>query len=276
MLRPSVYQSPDSVHFLRAVLEARKKRAPSYSLRAWSKRIGFSNASFLSEILRGVRKLRPQTAARIAASLDLSTDERRYFDWMVLRENAKTPNERALYEGLMRELAPDAACFKVKDDAFRLVADWYHFALLETLGLTDCPSDSEALSRHLRNAVTPRVVSAAIARLERLGLVAKDRRGNWVRRPGHPHAGDGLPSGAVRRHHRQMIDRARRALVTEPPARRDIRSSMLAIRREKFEEAVKILRECHRKIQALESPGSAECVVGFNTQLFRISDGATP
>ena len=88
------------------------------------------------------------------------------------------------------------------------------------------------------------------------------------RSPAHGQWGQ---SGAIRRHHRQMIDLAKEAMLKQPVSVRDVRGSTLALRAEDYERAVEIVRDCHRRLQKLEALGSGDYVYRLNSQFFRMT-----
>jgi len=270
----NIFEFDDAVEFLRAVFEKRRKLSPSYSLRAWCRTIGFRNPSFLSEILRGVRKLTIRTSNRIAASLKLPGEQKRFFDLLVLKGSAKTMAERDLYAALLEGLHPLEKCLKLDLDTFRAIADWHHFALLEMIELRDFKRDARYLSGRLKDRISPKEVEEALSRLLRLELLKVTEEGRLRRGKGHPHTGDGRPDGAIRRHHRQMIDLAKSAMISDPIQTRDIRGSMTALTEAGYAEAVKLIQQCHRQIQKLETLDTAQEVYRFNTQFFCLTGSA--
>lgn len=257
--------------FLRDVLHAKKQRNPSFSTRAWSRRLGFRNPSLLIDILKGRRKLKPELGYRIAEDLQLSQEEHAYYDVLVLLTSAKSTKERDFYNGLLKALRPDPQRSALKLSHFQLVADWYHFTLLETLSLKDFKNDPDYLCKRLRGRLTPEMIRLAIQRLKQLGLV-KETESKLKRSEGNPVLKDEIPSIAVKNHHRQLLSKAREALFEQNIEQRDFRSTQLALKRENYDKAKKLIQDFHRAMQKLaEKEEKGEAIYAFNSQFFQLT-----
>jgi hypothetical protein len=70
------------------------------------------------------------------------------------------------------------------------------------------------------------------------------------------------------------LTRAREALREQTVDERDFRSTKLGLRKERVDEAKRILRDAHRAVQRLAAPaGEADEVYALNTQLFSLTGG---
>src|SRR5690606_4938403 len=120
--------------FLNASLQAVQRHNPSYSLRAWAKQLGLSHVAMLSMVLNRKRRLLPQLSSKISQHYvecgRFDETEARYFDILVLFANAKTIEEQAFYERILSSLRPDRCFSTLGLDHFRVISDWYHFAIL--------------------------------------------------------------------------------------------------------------------------------------------------
>jgi DNA-binding transcriptional regulator YhcF (GntR family) len=156
---PTRNERKGSAGDLRAALQnefvARCRRNSSYSLRAYAKSLAVDQ-SLLSKILRGQRKISPANAQILGRSLGLSPAEIA----RVSRREAKGP-----------------AYDQMAEDVFGLLADWYHFALLELLKLPACRHETAWMARRL--GIHALEVEQALERLERLGYL-KRKAGRWL------------------------------------------------------------------------------------------------
>lgn len=271
-----VYEYADPREFLAAALAEKQRRHPGFSIRAWARQCGLRAPSLLSAILRGERTLRPNVGAQLARTLELTDEEAKYFNLIVLIGSARTTAEKEAYLRLLKALRPETTFLDLDVERFRLVADWYHFAVLEMIDLKDFRTDPEYLSRRLGGKVSAFLISGALERLERMGLITRERK-NWRKgtMQGNRKVGDALPSQAIRQHHLQMIEKAKAAITDLPMETRDIRGTTIAIRREDYAKATEILRECHQRLQKLAADDADE-VYRLNTQLFPLTHRVTP
>ncbi len=148
--------------YLQDFLVSRTKRNPAYSLRSFARQLGVE-PSYLSKILRGHRSITVRFIHQVSPSLGLNRDEISFFvDQLKARTEArKNP-----------DLAQPAAFSELSMDTFKMIADWYHYAILELTETRNFVSCYKWISRRLK--VTEEEVSQAIERLIRLGFL--DRR----------------------------------------------------------------------------------------------------
>jgi transcriptional regulator with XRE-family HTH domain len=106
-------RSCDFQTYLQEELVLRCQRNPAYSLRSFAKALNLS-PSFLSKILNGHRKVTQKVFVQISSHLGLKDDRLRSFS--LDSENTKVP---------------DMNFNNLQLDYFKVIADWYHYALLE-------------------------------------------------------------------------------------------------------------------------------------------------
>ncbi len=156
--------------FLQAELGRRCAKNSQYSLRAFAKYLAIDHAT-ISQLLRGKRPLTARAILRIGTRLGL---DRAAIDRYVAQEaywRSESTTETTL--GEMQQLANDAAS---------VIADWYHYAILELTRLHHFKPDSRWIARVL--GITPDEVNLALSRLARLGLLEMVDRDHWVDKSG--------------------------------------------------------------------------------------------
>jgi uncharacterized protein (TIGR02147 family) len=156
--------------FLHAELGRRCARNPQYSLRAFAKFLGIDHAT-LSQLLRRKRALTARAILKMGTRLGLDRPaiDRYSADEASMAEFAE--DEAVLHE--VQQLASDTAT---------IIADWYHFAILELTRLRDFKTDSRWIARVL--GITADEVNIALTRLTRLGLLEMVARDRWIDRAG--------------------------------------------------------------------------------------------
>ncbi|MCB0419066.1 MAG: TIGR02147 family protein [Bdellovibrionaceae bacterium] len=267
-----VFEFADPREFLCAVLEEKKKRSAAFSMRAWSRQLGFRTPSYLSAVLRGTRRLQPNFATKLSKNLKLSDPAATRLELLALRENCKDSSQADLYDRMLKSLSPVRFRTRLDLDRFKLISDWYHLVLLEMVELPDFRPDPEYLARRLGGTVMPSLVASALKRLLRLKLLRKGPSGKIVRGAGQVFAGDGVPNHKIRQHHLQFIEKAKRALLESPLEQRDFRGSTFAFSKENVPKARELIRQVHQALRDL-SEEKADSVYRFNTQLFCLTIG---
>ncbi|MCX6126187.1 MAG: TIGR02147 family protein, partial [Proteobacteria bacterium] len=237
----SIYNFDNPHEFLSAVYSFKKKKNPSFSLRAWSQQLGFKNPSMLSSVLRKTRSLRPALVSRIAHNLTMTENERRYFELLSLIHNASTPEEKTLYIDLARSLRPEQAVFNLELEQFRLIADWHHLAILEMIELKDFDPTPSAIAKRLGGAIEPAMAATALERLMSLGLARKNAAGLYEKTSAELYVGKGISNEAIRAHHLQMIEQSVEALKHDETFDRNIQSTSIPVMKKDIPKAVELI-----------------------------------
>lgn len=259
--------------FLAEALKERQQKNPRFSLRAWSKQLGFKNPSLLSDVLSGRRYPSADLVRRIAANLNLN--ER---DESNLQNLCKTVVDGGKPSSVKPEI-PGGPAVGEKElrilalDKFRLISDWYHLVILELFLLRGFQCDAKQIAARLARKIPRTFVDTAVARLHRLGLLEKTPGGSYTRTDLATGLliGKGVSNVAIRNHHQQMIELAAAALDKQDISKRDFSGSTVAIRRAdlaKVKDAVYRLHALFNDLSA--NPGEGEMVYRLNVQLFRV------
>lgn len=243
-------------------LAARCKRNPKYSLRAFAHALAM-DPSTLAKVLTGKRALGPLAVRRLGEKLGLSPAELERFA-APARQGATAAAKSA--EGT--DYAQLAA------DAFEIIADWQHYAILEAMTVTTFQADVRWMARYLR--ISQAEVRAAVDRLVRAGMVEITADGQWHDRSGGkttaiPASGlSGGTTGAFKQHQRQILELAQAALDDTPPELRDQTSMTLAIDRRKLDEARLLIKTFRRDLAALL------CRTGTRSDVYHLSVSLYP
>lgn len=269
-----VFAFEDPVEYLNFELKERQRLDPRFSIREWARQLGYSNPSYLSEVLRRRRKLTVDLGAKLAVNLGLEGKSHRYFELTVLLQKALNDREKQFYSNLLRAMRPQnlQSINRISLESFNLVSDWYHWAILEMTNLADFSSEEKAIAERLATDLEPRNVRAAIERLIRTKFLVRDAAGNLHRANQKTNLLDPkMAALAAREYQRQMAKQALESLDTQAPAEIDFQGSTLAFRAEDMQKATAILRETHKKLLELGADRNGDEVYQLNTQFFRLT-----
>ena len=215
---------------LKAELERRRGKNPRYSARAFAKFLNTDFSTF-SKILHGKRAIGRRTIEKIGKQLNFADAEIKRFV-----ADANQPSSSG------SGYAP------LGNDAFNVIADWYHLAILELMVTPDFSPDPRWIAARL--GVPLKTTKAAIQRLQRAGLLSIDTEGTW-----HDLSGGRssiLPStdttAALRRHQRQTLQRAREVVDKVPWEERDQTSMTMAIDKARLVEAKELITRFRREL----------------------------
>lgn len=266
----------EKAHYVERLDRALKERIainPLYSLRAFARDLGIS-PSQLSLILNGKRGVSSSLANRIAVRLGLSESEQHVFitEIQSLHSRNKTMKMAAQEELASLDLARQATFLSL--DAFSVISNWYHLALVEALKLLPKRKLKSAkdqirwLSQKLGISIAE--TEGALARLVRLELVELDK-GVYRAVKETLFTGDKVPSEAVRSFHKQVLQKALQSIDGQSPDDRYLRSTMMPIAKQDLPKIKQKIKNFHESlIREFGNAENADCVYAFATQGFSL------
>lgn len=203
----------------------RCRKNPRYSLRAFAKSLALE-PSPLSAIMRGKRPVTAKMKKRIGLALGLNLEELANFS------HGK----------------PSPPFQQIALDAYAVIADWYHYAILELIKVDGFEGSVEYIAKAL--SINNQEAHIAIERLERLGLLKKN--GNrWIDKSEAGNLsninGD-LTSQASRKLQKQILELSLRAIEELPVQVRNHTSMTMAINPEDLPEAKKRIQTFRREL----------------------------
>lgn len=219
--------------YLSTELARRRLRNKSYSMRAFARDLELS-PSRLSEVLNGHEGLSEQSAERVAARLALKTKEREYFRDLVLATSARNRTVRKFATERMTELRELDKLKRLEENKFRLIADWYHGAILELTQTKGFRADSAWIAARL--GITRSQAADAIARLDELGLIKIEANGKWSVPPEAVVSSSDIPSSAIRKFHRQVLAMAMESVIEDANEEREFQAMCVAIPKSRMNE----------------------------------------
>lgn len=242
---------------LQEELADRSNRNPSYSLRAFAKSLDVDHST-LSKFLTGARKPGTKVILKLGAKIGLSPEEISFF---IESSKGNAPSGFNSFES-------------INADNFKVISDWYHYAILELMAVEDFKPDFEWVAESL--GITKNQVEVAIKRLERVGLLRVTAEGEWVDRSSGFSTTLDTPysTSAFRRLQRQVLEKAIIALDEIPMQRRNQTSMTTAVSIDKIPEAISMITKFRRKLgRFLKSkPGENQEVYHVSISMYPITN----
>lgn len=223
----------DSIaELLNAEFMQRKHRNQAYSLRAFARDLDVNLAS-LSSVMRGKQGLSEKAVSAIAQNLKLKASEREFVKDLVLCASARNPRVRELARERIEEARKQRRLRPLKDEEFRVIADWYHAAILELTQVVGFDPSADWIAGQL--GIEESEAVAALSRLERLGLLRRSQ-GTWVAAPEAYDAYADRPTAATRKFLRQVIGLSLTSLFEDPLEERETLGMIVALPRSRLPE----------------------------------------
>lgn len=179
----------------------------------------------------------------MAKRLDLTESETDEFCNLVSFSDGRSKIDRRNAEIRAQSATVLGSFTELGQDFFRLIADWYHYAILEMIQLPDFKWDQLTASRRLGISATQ--AEDAFKRLVKLRLIHL-QNGKWV--PTHKNLTSSaeVPSRALRKYHRQILEKAMVAISAQSIDERDLSALTVTVNREDVPEFKRKIREFRR------------------------------
>jgi len=173
--RPDIYAYTAFRRYLEDWFDWKKAGSSHFSHRVFAKRLGSSDPSVLSNIIRGRRRLAETRIGLFAKAMELDEDETTYFELLVKLGQAGPGEEHERAWAALTEYRVTRQGGSVDPEQLKFLSNLY-FSAIRTLAECDgFRSDPVWIARRIRPRLDPDTVVEALDLLERLG---------WLRREG--------------------------------------------------------------------------------------------
>jgi uncharacterized protein (TIGR02147 family) len=223
---------------LQRALANRCSRNPRYSTRAFARALGVDHAA-LSRFLSGERVPSYKVALKILKNLDLSPSEEQEFLSSIAQIRKQTLQR---VSPVFKKMPSVPETKELSLELFRVISDWYHYAILELTFVNGFKSDPKWIAKELGISVAE--TKMALDRLLQLELLENDENGSLRKSLGHITTADKhITNSALKLHQKQILQRAIESLENEPIETRSMTSMTMAINPEKLPVARQMIEE---------------------------------
>lgn len=239
-----------TAQFITEEFAKRKARNPNFSIRAFAKWLDVSPAQ-LSQLMTGKRPLTPKTMNKIVNRLGLSPFEQRELAATVLKQEQPTIQKREA----------------LSEDRFRLIADWYHLAILSLTKVKGAKADPRWIARRL--GISVEEANQAIVRLERLGIISTKPMFKQIAEPFE--VTSEIPSQAIQRFHKQNLQLAIEKLDTVPVHARQFQTVSINLEPSQVLKFKKFIDEFLDSAASKFENSKSNEIYNLNVQLFPVT-----
>lgn len=240
----------------------RKKKNPSYSLRAFAKYCDLSSGA-LCEILQGKRVITEDVGRRLIGKFSLPQRERE----ALFAQISLASSSRNLLRSLPWAKGRDTSYLEIKEKEFSPICDPLHFTLLSLLDLPSSKHIPKELS--LRLGVSETKTKKMLERLLHMGFL------QWENCKYIPvknlSTTQDVPSKALKKYHLERLRSAQKSILKDPTEQRDITSITMTIDSSKIPAAKELIRRFRRQMAKLLETGNPDEVYSLNIQLFPLT-----
>jgi uncharacterized protein (TIGR02147 family) len=250
---------------LREQLHLFQQKNPSYSLRAFAKKLNLS-PSALSEILNGKRKVSLKMAVAIYERLGANPIDMNELT-KSFTKNIKRDSE---LEALEADESEKLNFLELSADQFNIIEKWHHFAILSLIETKDFKPNVEWMAKRIN--ITATEVKLALERLERLGLVKCNERKTKISLTGGPLiTSDDISNQAVKRSHYEDLKFAEGVLDNVNVVDRDFTAVTIAVDSKKLPKAKKMIREFQDRLSQFLESGDKDEVYKMTFYLYPLT-----
>lgn len=248
----------DFKQYLQDELDTRKKNNPMFSLRAFARGLGISPAQ-LSQVLSGKRRVTLTTAKKITKALKLSPIEVERVLETINSDLATTKRERT----------SDQSKYQLREDEFRLICDWEHFAILSLSELEENSSDARWIAGRIN---IPMSRAAEVRdRLVRMGII--EIRNQKLKQVSAPLVTTSdIKSDSIQRSHMTNLALAKQKLEAVDVSQREYTTITMASNPKKLKEAKQLIKDFKRKLTEVMEDTEKTDVYTLAIQLFPLTE----
>ena len=250
-------------------LARRCAKNPKYSLRAFARALGMDGAA-LSRILSDQKVPSKKASDRIVEVLGMNPQERSKF-LVSLATRHKTRKLERLNQFISAISTDLNEPQKLSTEIFNVIADWYHYAILEVTFLPGFKADPKWVSNKL--GISYAEAQLAMKRLLELGFLVKAKNGKISKSKTKITMTDTQTSNvALQRRNKQILNKALEALEQQPVEKRCVSTMTLSIDPKKIPAAKKMILKFNRELCEFLESGHQKQVYELATVLFPLSN----
>lgn len=252
---------------LTAEFNRRQVRNPRYSLRSFAKDLELSPGR-LSEILSQKQGLSEEVASNVAKKLKLNAMETDYFINLVESEHARSKSKREIAKIRLKKFGHNPES-QLKMEYFKIISDWYHFAIMELTNLHGFKNEPAWIANQL--GITEKEAQEGVERMIQVGLLELKKKKLVGTKKTLVKTPSDVPSEHIKRHHFQVLKKALEALYNHDVDQRDFYTMTLAIDKESLPELKQVLKENHERLyRKAHSSKKKNKVYCYSVQLFSL------
>ncbi|MBR3071643.1 TIGR02147 family protein [Fibrobacter sp.] len=248
-----------------------RKRTSAFTWREFAKIAGFTSPSYLKLVCDGKSSLSRVTMNRVAVAMGLVGYEIEYFEAMVNFVNAQKDDVKKVYFDKMMAISAANQVRVVDKDAFEYYDSWKNQVVRELAPMMPgaMPGD---MAKMCCQEISALEVRKSLAFLEKAGFLKKTGE-NVYEQTDKAVVGskEGLTL-AIRMMHREMGRLGIESIDQFGPENRNVTGVTLGVNREGYEEIVKELDACRKKIISIAAKcGELDQVYRLNLHFFPLT-----
>lgn len=253
--------------------ERRCKKNSQYSLRAFARDLDMAVSS-LSEVLRMQTGLSEKSASKLIPKLNLTEEDSDYFKALVQFEHSRSKIKKIQAQKQLEDLKKKREFTLVDQEKAKIISDWYYTAILELTEIECFKPQETWIAKRL--GLNLELTHAAVQRLFQLGLLTT-KKDQWIKTHKQISFQSNVSNNDFKKHHLQMLDKAKLAITNLSPQEREISSVTLAISCKELTLIKKYLSDVRKKLMlTADQQQSKDRVFGLSLHFFPLDRSDLP
>lgn len=266
----TVLNYQDYIVFLKDVFFDRSCVLENYTIADFAEEIGLDR-SHLNQILNDKKGISEKMAYKVGATLfENDSNQIDHFVSLITAKHARSKVKRDLARKQVFSNLQKIG--EISGDEFSFIGKWYYFAILASTLILDIPvyGSLEELVRFL--GLPKNLVSEALEELvQREYLI--DQKGYWKTNYSYITTKSPTPSKVIQNFHKQILKLGEEALENQDINERQYSSTIMAISKDKLEDAKKMLLQFDKEFnkEIVNSEETKDSLYCLSYQFFRLN-----
>ncbi len=262
--------------FLKDITDWKARHESGFSFRKLSKLAGFSSPGYVQSMIDGQRRITAVAAEKIAAALQLTAAEKKFFCILVAFSQSENEDDRLKHYEQMLQLSVAHGVGKLDAAKLSYFTQWYVPAIHVLASLQDFKPDAQWVAQRLMPSIHTTEAQAALDVLVNLNILEVAKDGTHTVAEPLLETHQSVRGLWVREYHRAMIRLSERAIDLIPSDRRTFHAFAVTVPHEQMktvqEWADEAARSLFFRILALQQNQQvAGEVMQYNMQMFPLS-----
>ena len=208
----------------------KKSQNKSYSYRVFSNKAELSSPSHLKMVINKDRSLSYKTIQKFSKALDLNEKETKYFEFLVMFNQANENEARSNYfKQLISFRKKVESSQALNDDSFEFLSTWYTVAIYVLIGTPSFKNDASWIHKKLKEKVPVSEINRSLNLMLNLNLIKPDSVTGYVQSNGAISVSDDSRKIAVYNYHSQMLKLAEESLKNDDADLREFNGATVSI-----------------------------------------------
>jgi uncharacterized protein (TIGR02147 family) len=248
-----------------------RKRTCSFTWREFARLAGFTSPTYLKLVCEGKSSLSELGIERVAAAMNLGGFEYAYFRSLVHYNQAKDDETKKNAFASMKDIAKANKIRVVDGDAFTYFESWKNPVLRELVAMMP-GATPKAVAEMCWQPITADEVRKSLNFMVSVGILQRKSKNVYVQTEKALVGNSDVMPLVLRSMHREMAGFAQKAIDEFDVNDRDVSGITMGIDRDTYEQIVRELESCRRKIVAIANTcKEPNQVYRLNLQMFPLS-----